>query len=234
MSGPGTAAPGNTAAGDGAGAPAERGRHERQRGTRMLTLELSQARIERLVAKGLLDDAERDDRALAAAIKALIDGEAPAAATAAPTDGRALCVPVTLDPEEQEFMLESQLLPVHGRADRHGMARVFRRLLAEARSHWLQFNAPKRSAPRVAIASAPRCAAELAEIKARHRADAAASCAAAPIRAVPREAQKAYLRAWRRTGEWPREWGPLPEQPGTVIVDEEVRAVFGLDPVRRG
>ena len=213
----------------------EGGRHERRRGTRVVTLELSRARIERLVAGGLLDDDERDDRTIGAAIKALIDGAAP---TTAPVsrDGRELSVPVMLDPDEQAFLLESQLLPVHGSADRHGMARVFKKLLGEARAHWLQFNAPQRSATRVAVASAPLGTAALAAIEARHRAARdAAPPTAAPVRLVPREAQKAYLRAWKQTGAWPREWGPLPDEPGTVIVDADVRAVFGLDPIpRRG
>jgi hypothetical protein len=213
----------------------EGGRHERRRGTRVVTLELSRARIERLVAGGLLDDDERDDRTIGAAIKALIDGAAP---TTAPVsrDGRELAVPVMLDPDEQAFLLESQLLPVHGSADRHGMARVFKKLLGEARAHWLQFNAPRRSATRVAVAAAPLGTAALAAIEARHRAARdAAPPTAAPVRLVPREAQKAYLRAWKQTGAWPREWGPLPDEPGTVIVDADVRAVFGLDPIpRRG
>jgi hypothetical protein len=212
----------------------EGGRHERRRGTRVVTLELSRARIERLVAGGLLDDDERDDRTIGAAIKALIDGAAP---TTAPVsrDGRELSVPVMLDPDEQAFLLESQLLPVHGSADRHGMARVFKKLLGDARAHWLQFNAPQRSATRVA-AAAPLGTAALAAIEARHRAARdAAPPTAAPVRLVPREAQKAYLRAWKQTGAWPREWGPLPDEPGTVIVDADVRAVFGLDPIpRRG
>jgi hypothetical protein len=140
-----------------------------------------------------------------------------------------------LDPDEQAFLLESQLLPVHGSADRHGMARVFKKLLGDARAHWLQFNAPQRSATRIA-AAAPLGTAALAAIEARHRAEReAAPPAAAPVRLVPREAQKAYLRAWKQTGAWPREWGPLPDEPGTVIVDADVRAVFGLDPIpRRG
>jgi hypothetical protein len=212
----------------------EGGRHERRRGTRVVTLELSRARIERLVAGGLLDDDERDDRTIGAAIKALIDGAAP---TTAPVsrDDRELSVPVMLDPDEQAFLLESQLLPVHGSADRHGMARVFKKLLGDARAHWLQFNAPQRSATRVA-AAAPLGTAALAAIEARHRAARdAAPPTAAPVRLVPREAQKAYLRAWKQTGAWPREWGPLPDEPGTVIVDADVRAVFGLDPIpRRG
>jgi|HubBroStandDraft_1064217.scaffolds.fasta_scaffold296955_1 hypothetical protein len=214
-------------------AATEGGRHERRRGTRVVTLELSRARIERLVADGLLDEDECDDRTIAAAIKALIDGAAP---TAAPVrgDGRELSVPVMLDPDEQAFLLESQLLPVHGSADRHGMARVFKKLLGEARAHWLQFNAPRRSATRVAVAAAPLGTAALAAIEARHRAEReAAPAAAAPVRVVPREAQKAYLRAWKQTGAWPREWGPLPDEPGTVIVDADVRAVFGLDPIPR-
>jgi hypothetical protein len=215
-------------------AATEGGRHERRRGTRVVTLELSRARIERLVAGGLLDDDERDDRTIGAAIKALIDGAAPTAAPV-PRDGRELSVPVMLDPDEQAFLLESQLLPVHGSADRHGMARVFKKLLGDARAHWLQFNAPQRSATRVA-AAAPLGTAALAAIEARHRAARdAAPPTAAPVRLVPREAQKAYLRAWKQTGAWPREWGPLPDEPGTVIVDADVRAVFGLDPIpRRG
>jgi hypothetical protein len=208
----------------------ERGR-ERQPGTRVVTLELSPARLERLVARGLLDHEERDDQTIAHSIKALIDGEA-ASAEAASSDSEDLNVPVMLDPEEQAFLLESQLLPIHGAADRHGMARVFKRLLAEARAHWLQFNAPQRSAARPVMAAAALGEAELAEIRARHHALREAP-AAAPVRLVPREAQKAYLRAWRHTGEWPREWGPLPDEPGTVIVDEDVRAVFGLDPIPR-
>jgi hypothetical protein len=115
------------------------------------------------------------------------------------------------------------------------MARVFKKLLGDARAHWLQFNAPQRSATRVA-AAAPLGTAALAAIEARHRAARdAAPPTAAPVRLVPREAQKAYLRAWKQTGAWPREWGPLPDEPGTVIVDADVRAVFGLDPIpRRG
>jgi hypothetical protein len=139
-------------------------------------------------------------------------------------------VPVMLDPEELVFMLESQLLPVHGPSDRHGMARVFKKLLADARAHWLQFHAPRQSTARRVMAAAPLGEAELAEIRAHHRA-AREAPATAPVRIVPREAQKAYLRVWKQTGQWPREWGPLPDEPGTVIVDEDVRAVFGLDPI---
>ena len=213
--------------------PADGGRHERERGTRVVTLELSRARVERLLASGLLDSDESDDRTISAAIKALIDGEAPSAAPVS-DDGRELSVPVILDPEEQAFLLESQLLPIHGRADRHGMARVLKKLLGDARAHWLQFNAPQRSAARVAVAAPPLGDAVLADIEARHRADRAATLpATAPVRVIPREAQKAYLRAWRQTGAWPREWGPLPDEPGTVIVDEDVRAVFGLEPIPR-
>jgi hypothetical protein len=210
---------------------ATRGR-KRQRGTRVVTLELSRSRIERLVAIGLLDDGESDDQTISAAIKALIDGEATAAAASLPDD-RELCVPVMLDPEEQAFLVESQLLPIHGPQDGQGMARVFKKLLGEARAHWLQFNAPRRSAPGAALAAAPLGEAELARIRRRHRATREVPVAA--VRLVPREAQKAYLRAWRQTGQWPREWGPLPDEPGTVIIDDDVRAIFGLDPIpRRG
>jgi hypothetical protein len=206
--------------------PAERGRHEREAGSRVVTLELSQARIECLVAGGLLDGEERDDRAIAAALKALIDS------AAAPAGGRDLCVPVMLDPEAQVFLLDSQFLPIHGRADRHGMARVLMKLLDDARGHWLQFNAPRSSMERVVSAAAPLTAEELAAIRADRVAEAeTAARRIAPVRVVPREAQKAYLRSWRSTGAWPREWGPPPDQPGTVVVDEDVRAVFGLDPV---
>lgn len=220
-----------TAAGEkGEGETAERGR-ERQRGTRVVTFELSRPRIERLVAIGLLDDGESDDQTISAAIKALIDGEATSAAASLPDD-RELCVPVMLDPEEQAFLLESQLLPIHGPQDGHGMGRVFKKLLGEARAHWLQFNAPRRSAARAALAAAPLEEAALARIRRRHRATREAPVTA-PVRLVPREAQKAYLRAWRQTGQWPPEWGPLPDEPGTVVVDDDVRAIFGLDPIRR-
>jgi hypothetical protein len=208
----------------------ERGR-DRQRGTRVVTLELSRTRLERLVAMELLADDERDDRTIGAAIKRLIDGKTPSPAATA-LDHRALSVPVPLDPEEQAFLVESQLLPVHGAADRHGMARILKKLLADARAHWLQFNAPRGSAARSIAAAAPLDDAALAVISARHQA-ARATAAAAPVRAVPREAQKAYLRAWRQTGQWPREWGPLPDEPGTVVIDEDVRAIFGLEPVPR-
>jgi hypothetical protein len=190
----------------------EGGRHERRRGTRVVTLELSRARIERLVAGGLLDDDERDDRTIGAAIKALIDGAAP---TTAPVsrDGRELSVPVMLDPDEQAFLLESQLLPVHGSADRHGMARVFKKLLGDARAHWLQFNAPQRSATRVA-AAAPLGTAALAAIEARHRAARdAAPPTAAPVRLVPRSAEglspclEADGRLAARMGTAPRRAG---------------------------
>jgi hypothetical protein len=208
----------------------ERGR-ERQPGTRVVTLELSPGRLERLVASGLLDGEESDDQTIAAAIKALIDGEVTSA-EAMSSDGQELGVPVALDPEEQAFLLESQLLPIHGPADHQGMARVLKKLLADARVHWLQFNAPRGTAAQGVMAAAPRSDAELAEIGARQRSAQIAS-GAAPVRVVPREAQKAYLRAWTQTGQWPHEWGPLPDEPGTVIVDEDVRAVFGLDPVPR-